>query len=76
MYLVKQSYQYFGGTVTIYALVNVRMDDYRDEWSSYSILQLQITELTTLPGKVIVYTTEEYLAKDGCEFGNIFDQNH
>jgi hypothetical protein len=52
----------------------VRIDDYRDEWSSYRFVQLQITELSTLPGKVIVYTTEEYLAMDRCEFGNIFDQ--
>jgi len=52
------------------------MDDYRDEWSSYRFVLLQITELSTLPGKVIVYTTEEYLAMDGCEFGNIFAQIH
>ena len=74
MYQVTQSYQYFEGTVTMYAVTNGRMDDYRDEWSSYRIVQLQITELSTLPGKVIVYMTEEYLARDSCEFGNIFDQ--
>jgi hypothetical protein len=76
MYQVTQNYQYSGGTIKIYTVVNVRLDDYRDEWSSYRIMQLNITELSTLPGKVIVYTTEEYLAIDGCEFGNIFDQIH
>jgi hypothetical protein len=76
MYQVTQSCQYSGGTITIYALLDVRMDDYRDEWSSYRFVQLQITEHSTLPGKVIVYVTEEYLAMDGCEFGNIFDQIH
>jgi hypothetical protein len=31
IYPVRQSYQYSGGTITIYAVVNVRMDDYGDE---------------------------------------------
>ena len=74
MYQVTQRYRYFGGTITIYAVVNVRMDDYRDERSSYRIVQLHIKEHSTLPDKVIVYTREEFFAKDGCEFGNIFDQ--
>jgi len=52
------------------------MDDYRDEWSNYRIVQLQITELSKLPGKGIVYTMEECLTIDGCEFGNIFNQIH
>jgi hypothetical protein len=31
MYQVTQSCQYSGGTVTFYAVVDVRIDDYRDE---------------------------------------------
>jgi hypothetical protein len=73
---LRRAVNFLGGTVTIYALVDVRLDDYREEWSSYRFVLLQITELSTLPGKVIVYTTEEYLAMDGCEFRNIFDQIH
>lgn len=81
IYQVTQNYQYFGETITSYAVIHGRMDDYRDEWSNYRIVQLQITELSTLPDKVFVYTTEEYLKIDGCEFGNtfftcIFDQIH
>jgi hypothetical protein len=37
---------------------------------------IKIPEFITLPGKVIMYTTEEYLVLNRCEFWNIFDHFH